>query len=76
MSRYESLLGKHLEVQYRAGDLSLTAKGTLAEDSGKSIFLEERFSQRGRAKTLRVEIPYPCILRISETSPTISPSSA
>lgn len=66
MPRYNSLLGKRLEVHYRAGELYLMAAGTLAQDSGKSIFLEDRFSQRGKAKTLRLEIPYQCIIRISE----------
>ncbi len=77
MSRYQSLLGKRLEVHYRAGELYLTTAGTLAEDSGKSIFLEDRFSQRGKAKTLRLEIPYPCIIRISESgAASSSPQTA
>jgi len=68
MSRYNILKGKHVDVQYRASDIQLSASGLLVQDSGKSIFLEERFSQSGTTKTLRLEIPYPCIARIREHS--------
>jgi len=70
MARYHDLLGRRVEVQYRAGDVLLPATGTLAADSGKSIFLEEHFSQRGTAKTFRWEIPYSCIVRLAETAAT------
>jgi hypothetical protein len=55
-----------VEAHYRAGEISLSAVGTLVTDTGKSLFLEERFSQRGREKTMRVEIPYECLIRLSE----------
>jgi hypothetical protein len=68
MARYNVLLGKHIDVHYRASDIQLSASGTLVQDSGKSIFVEERFVQGGTTRTLRLEIPYPCIARISEHS--------
>ncbi|MGH9594952.1 MAG: hypothetical protein ACRD5L_17805 [Bryobacteraceae bacterium] len=67
MARYQGLLGKRVEVQYRAGDIVLPATGTLAADSGRSIFLEERLMQRGQVKTFRWEVPYPCILSMEES---------
>lgn len=66
MSRYHALLGRRVEVQYRAGDVVLPATGTLAADSGKSIFLEEKLVQRGQVKSFRWEIPYACILSLDE----------
>ena len=66
MARYHALLGRRVEVQYRAGDVVLPATGTLAADSGKSIFLEERIFQRGQIKSFRWEIPYTCILSLDE----------
>src|SRR2546427_8765845 len=68
MARYFALLGRRIEVQYRAGDMLLPAAGMLVADSGKSIFLEEHFCQRGTVKTFRWEIPYPCIVRLGEIS--------
>ncbi|HVA18482.1 MAG TPA: hypothetical protein VMV59_12300 [Candidatus Dormibacteraeota bacterium] len=44
----------------------MTATGTLAFDSGALIRLEDRFSQAGRDKTVRIEIPYPSIVRVRE----------
>jgi hypothetical protein len=72
MARYSVLFGKRVEVQYRAGDIYLPATAVLVADSGKSIFLEERFCQNGVVKTFRWEIPYVSIMRIalSETAPT------
>jgi hypothetical protein len=67
MARYHALLGRRVEVQYRAGDVVLPATGTLAADSGRSIFLEERLAVRGQAKTFRWEIPYVCILNLAES---------
>ncbi len=67
MARYSSFLGRRIEVVYRAGDIILPATGMLAADSGRSIFLEERFSQRGQVKTFRWEIPYQCIVRLTES---------
>jgi hypothetical protein len=66
MSRYHQLLGRRVEVQYRAGDIVLPATGTLAADSGKSIFLEEKLVQRGQVKSFRWEIPYICIMSLDE----------
>ena len=66
MARYSALLGRRVEVQYRAGDINLPATATLVADSGKSIFLEERLCQRGVVKAFRWEIPYPSIVRMHE----------
>jgi hypothetical protein len=38
-------------------------------DSGRSIFLEQRFDQRGCQKTFRWEVPYQYIIRIEELPP-------
>jgi hypothetical protein len=65
---YASLLGKRVEAHYRAGDLHLSAVGTLISDSGDSIVLEEHFSQNGREKAMRVEIPYEYVIRVSEVA--------
>jgi hypothetical protein len=64
MARYSAFLGRRVEVQYRAGDILLPASGTLVADSGRSIFLEEHFEQRGQEKQFRWEIPYQYIVRI------------
>ncbi|MBI3661810.1 MAG: hypothetical protein HY234_01990 [Acidobacteria bacterium] len=66
MAKYSALLGRRVRVQYRAGDVYLPASGTLAADSGKSIFLEERFEKDGSVRTFRWEIPYQCIVRVKE----------
>jgi hypothetical protein len=66
MSKFLPLLGKRVEVNYRAGEVHMTAIGTLALDSGQSIRLEDRFEQSGREKTMRMEIPYPAIVRVRE----------
>ena len=68
MARYSALLGRRIEVTYRAGDIVLPATGSLAADSGKSIFLEENYQQKNNVKTFRWEIPYPCILHLNECS--------
>jgi hypothetical protein len=67
MARYHTLIGHRVEVQYRAGDIVLPAIGTLAADSGRSIFLEERLVQRGEVKTFRWEVPYPFIISLEES---------
>jgi hypothetical protein len=67
MGRYSALVGKRVEARYRTADVHLSAVGTLVSDSGKSIFLEDRFSQGGRDKTVRVEIPYQFVIRVNET---------
>ncbi len=66
MARYSSFLGRRVEVQYRAGDILLPASGTFVADSGRSIFLEQNFEQRGQHKHFRWEIPYQYLLRIEE----------
>ena len=66
MARYSALLGRRIEVTYRAADIVLPATGNLAADSGKSIFLEESYQQKGSVKTFRWEIPYPCIVKLKE----------
>jgi hypothetical protein len=66
MARYSSFLGRRVEVQYRAGDILLPASGTFVADSGRSIFLEQHFEQRGSEKHFRWEIPYQYIVRIEE----------
>lgn len=75
MALYSKLFGERVEVEYRAGDVLLSAIGKLAADSGKSIFLEEHSEQNGQAKTFRWEIPYPCILSV-ERSYAPEPSAA
>jgi hypothetical protein len=54
------------EVQYRAGDILLPASGVFVGDSGRSIFLEQSFEQRGKNGHFRWEIPYQCLVRIEE----------
>jgi hypothetical protein len=86
MARYSAFLGRRVEVQYRAGDILLPASGTFVADSGRSIFLEQNFEQRGQHKHFRWEIPYQCLVRIQEkpdsgasangTSVTATPKTA
>jgi hypothetical protein len=66
MARYSAFLGRTVEVQYRAGEILLPASGRFVADSGRSIFLEQHFDQRGQAKQFRWEIPYQYIVRIQE----------
>jgi len=66
MARYSAFLGRHVEVQYRAGEILLPASGTFVADSGRSIFLEQNFEQRGQHKHFRWEIPYQYLVRIEE----------
>jgi hypothetical protein len=66
MARYSAFLGRRVEVQYRAGDILLPASGTFVADSGRSIFLEQHFEQRGKEKHFRWEIPYQYIVRLEE----------
>jgi hypothetical protein len=66
MSHYAPLIGKRVEAHYRASDLNLLAVGTLVADTGSSIFIEDRFTQNGREKKMRLEIPYPHVHRIFE----------
>jgi len=66
MARYSAFLGRKVEVQYRAGDILLPASGTFVADSGRSIFLEQSFEQRGSQRHFRWEIPYQYIVRLGE----------
>lgn len=65
MKRFASFMGKRVQVHYRTADMNLSAVGILVSDNGKSLFLEERFSQSGRNKTMRVEIPHECVIRLA-----------
>jgi hypothetical protein len=67
VAQYSSLLGRRVEVYYRAGGILLPATGTLAADSGKSIFIEEHFGQEQQVKTFRWEIPYESIIKLTES---------
>ncbi len=73
MAQYFGLIGRRVEVYYRAGGMSLPATGTLAADSGKSIFLEEHFGQQRQLKAFRWEIPYESIIKLTESSMQPSP---
>jgi len=73
VARYSSLLGRRVEVYYRAGGVLLPATGTLAADSGKSIFLEEHFGQQQQVKTFRWEIPYESIIKLTESLMPLTP---
>jgi hypothetical protein len=75
MARYSAFLGRKVEVHYRAGDICLPASGMFVADSGRSIFLEQRFDQRGFERTFRWEVPYAYIVRIQEL-PSESAGSA
>ena len=76
MARYSEMLGRRIQVTYRAGDIILPATGNLAADSGKSIFLEESYKQEGNVKTFRWEIPYLCIVHLNECPEIPSPSAS
>ena len=64
MAEYGQFLGRKVTVRYRVGEILLSATGTFAADSGRSIFLEQHVEQRGAQKYFRWEIPYPYIYRI------------
>ena len=66
MARYSAFLGRRVEVQYRAGDILLPASGIFVADSGRSIFLEQNFEQKGQHKHFRWEIPYQYLVRIEQ----------
>src|ERR1700675_2331845 len=74
MARYSAFLGLPVEVQYRAGDILLPASGTFVGDTGRSIFLEQNLEQRGQHRHFRWEIPYPCIVRLSEKPEPAGPA--
>jgi hypothetical protein len=71
MARYSSFLGRSVEVHYRAGDILLPASGIFVADSGRSIFLEQSFVQRGQQKHFRWEIPYQFIVRLELKSDAV-----
>ena len=54
-------------MTYRVGGLTLPATGRLAADSGKSVFLEQSYQQKSGLKSFRWEIPYVCIVGLSES---------
>ncbi|MGH9757727.1 MAG: hypothetical protein ACRD4M_08315 [Candidatus Acidiferrales bacterium] len=58
-------MGKRVQVHYRTADMNLSAVGILVSDNGKALFLEEKFSQSGRNKTMRVVIPHECVIRLT-----------
>lgn len=64
MASYTQFLGRIVTVQYRAGDVLLSAYGSFVGDSGRSIFLEQHVEQRGKRSYFRWEIPYQYIHRI------------
>jgi hypothetical protein len=76
MASFAQFLGRKVTVQYRVGDVLLPASGTLAADSGRSIFLEQHVEQRGKRSYFRWEIPYQYIHRIEEGEETPEPPAA
>lgn len=64
MASYTHFLGRIVTVQYRAGDMLLSAYGSFVGDSGRSIFLEQHVEQRGKRSYFRWEIPYQYIHRV------------
>jgi hypothetical protein len=78
MAAYSHFLGDGVKVQYRLGEILLSASGTFVADSGRSIFLEQDLEQRGRVSHFRWEIPYAHIHRIElsreESEETTAPS--
>lgn len=67
MGRFGSFVGKRVEASYRAGDIHLSTVGILVDDSGEAISIEEHFSQGGKDKTMRVEIPYSRVIHVGES---------
>jgi hypothetical protein len=76
MARYSAFLGLQVEVQYRAGDILLPASGTFVGDTGRSVFLEQSFEQRGQRRNFRWEIPYQYIVRLAEKNAATVASTA
>jgi hypothetical protein len=74
MGRYSSFAGKQVEAHYRAGNIRQRSVGTLVADTGASVTIEEHFSQGGRDKIMRVDIPYEYVIRIVASS-NVSPTS-
>jgi hypothetical protein len=61
-------MGKRVEAQYRVADIHQKSVGTLVADTGRSIVVEERILQGERKKTMRVEIPYEYLIRLTEAA--------
>ena len=81
MASYTHFLGRIVTVQYSAGDMLLSAYGSVVGDSGRSIFLEQHVEQRGKCSYFRWEIPYQYIHRIvmdsrSEEAPALPDGGA
>jgi len=73
VASYSHFLGSTVKVQYRLGDVLLSASGTFVGDSGRSVFLEQHVEQRGRLSYFRWEIPYPYIHRIQPLTDSPEP---
>jgi hypothetical protein len=67
MGRYVTFVGRRVEAQYRTANIHQRSVGKLVADTGESVTIEEHFSQGGRNKTMRVEIPYEYVIRIVES---------
>lgn len=76
MARFSALLGRRVEVHYRAGDICLPASGTLVADSGRSIYLEQHYEQNGQQKNFRWELPYQSIINIQASIAQSDPATA
>ena len=63
---YLPLVGRRVEVVYRAHTIDVSVVGSLVADSGVSISVEQHFDLNGRGKTFRLKIPYHCVVRLSE----------
>lgn len=59
-------MGKRVEAQYRVADIHQKSVGTVVADTGRCIVIEERILQGERKKTMRVEIPYEYVIRLTE----------
>ena len=68
MARYADLLGRRVQVYYRAGESLMPVTGILAGDSGKSIFLEEHLVEDERVRLYRWEILYRSIVDLCATA--------
>jgi hypothetical protein len=68
MARYSNFLRHKVEVLYRAGEVVLPASGTFVADSGRSIFLEQHFEQRGQSRHFRWEIPYQYLVKLQDAA--------
>ena len=76
MAAYSHYLDLTVTVQYRLGDIFLSATGVFVGDSGRSIFLEQHLEQRGRRNYFRWEIPYANVHSIEKkTEPEVAMSA-